>query len=149
MPEGERSMTLSRQFAAPPEVVFRVFTEAEHLRHWWGPRMLENVVCEADVRPGGAWRVVQRTPDGTEHEFSGVHREVDPPRRVVRTWIWHGMPDDVAVETVTFEAIEGGTLVRSTAEHATVEARDQHIANGMEGGMRESFERLDEYLPRV
>ena len=69
-----------------------MWTEPEHLRHWWGPRQFELVVCESDPRAGGRYRFVQRAPDGQEHTFHGTYREVDRPRRLVRTFVYAGAP---------------------------------------------------------
>jgi uncharacterized protein YndB with AHSA1/START domain len=103
-------------------------------------------VCEVDLRVGGSWRFVHRAPDGQEFAFYGECREIDRPNRLVATWVWEGMPDDEAIETLTLEAVEGGTLVRSEARHTTLAARDQHIENGMESGMIETYQRLDELV---
>ena len=147
-PPGEPIVVVRRFFAAPPALVFEAFTSPEHARHWLGPRSLDLPVSEADVRPGGWYRFVHRAPDGQEFRFHGEYREVDPPRRLVRTFVYEGMPEDEAVETTTFEDASGGTLLISTSVHASVAARDQHVANGMARGITESFERLDDWLAR-
>jgi uncharacterized protein YndB with AHSA1/START domain len=145
-PADDPVILTSRFFKAPPELIFDAWTNPEHLPNWWGPRALEMVVCEVDLRVGGAWRFVHRAPDGQEFAFSGEYLEVDPPHRLVATWVWEGMPDDIAVETLTLEAVDGGTIARSEARHTTLAARNQHIENGMEGGMIETYERLDELV---
>jgi uncharacterized protein YndB with AHSA1/START domain len=78
--------------------------------------------------------------------FRGTFLELVPPRRRVGTWVWEGAPEDEAVETLEFIEVEGGTLLTSTARHSSVEARDMHVANGMESGVIESYERLDELM---
>ncbi len=145
-PPGEPVIHIRRFFKAPPELVFRAITEPDYLRRWWGPRHLEITVCEADLRVGGAWRVVHRAPDGAEFVFHGEFLELDPPRKRVGTWVWEGAPDAVATETLLCEPVEGGTMVISTMVHTSVEARDMHVANGMEGGILDSHNRLDELL---
>ena len=137
---------MRRFFKAPPELVYRACTESEYLRRWMGPRRLEVAECEVDLRVGGAWRIVHRAPDGTEFVFYGEFLELDPPHRRVGTFVWEGAPEHEAVETLVFEAVEGGTILNSTMRHSSVEARDMHVANGMEGGIIESYERLDEVL---
>ncbi len=138
---------ITRRFVkAPPALVFDAWTNPKHIPNWWGPRGLEMVTCDIDLRVGGRWRFVHRTPDGREFAFCGEYLEVGPPNRLVSTWIWEGMPDDVAIETLTLEAVEGGTMVIGEARHSTLAARDQHIENGMEGGMIETYERLDELV---
>jgi uncharacterized protein YndB with AHSA1/START domain len=145
-PADEPVILTSRFFKAPPALIFEAWTTPKHLRNWWGPRALELVTCDVDLRVGGSYRFVHRAPDGQEFAFSGEYLEIDPPHRLVATWVWEGMPDDVAVETLILEAVEGGTIVRSEARHTTLAARNQHIENGMEGGMVETYERLDELV---
>ena len=146
---ADAPVIISTRFVkAPPELVFDAWTKPEHLRNWWGPRRLELVQCDVDLRVGGAWRFVHRAPDGQEFAFYGEYLEVDRPNKLVATWCWEGMPEDVVIETLTLEAVDGGTIVRGVARHTTLEARDQHIENGMEGGMIETYERLDELVAR-
>jgi uncharacterized protein YndB with AHSA1/START domain len=146
IPAGEPTGSIRRFFKAPPALVYKACTDPEYLRRWWGPRRLEITECEADLRVGGAWRIVHRAPDGTEFVFRGTFLELDPPRRRVGTWVWEGAPEDEAVETLEFTEFEGGTLLTSTVRHSSVEARDMHIANGMEAGVIESYERLDKLV---
>lgn len=145
-PPGEPVIHIRRFFKAPPELVYRVLTEPDYIRRWFGPQRLEITVCEADLRPGGTWRVVQRAPDGTEFVFRGEFLELEPPHRRVGTFMWEGAPDHVATETFVCEAVEGGTMVTTEMVHDSVEARDMHVANGMEGGIIESHDRFDEIL---
>jgi uncharacterized protein YndB with AHSA1/START domain len=126
--------------------VFRVFTEPERLRNWWGPRVLQNVVCEVDLRVGGGYRIVQRAPDRQEFAFRGEYRELDPPRRVVSTFVFEGAPDHQAVETLVLEEADGGTMIHVETRHDSLASRDAHVASGMEVGLRESHERLDDLL---
>jgi len=143
-PAGEPVMEVRRFFKAPPELVYRALTESEFLSRWWGPRRLEIVECESDLRVGGAWRIVQRAPDGMEFAFHGQFRELEPPHRRVATFVFEGAPEHEAVETLVLGAVEGGTMLTQSTRHDSVEARDMHVAAGMEGGILESFERLDE-----
>ena len=146
IPAGEPIIEVRRFFKAPPELVYRACTEGEYLRRWFGPSRLEVSECAVDLRVGGTWRIVQRAPDGTEFAFHGEFLELEPPHRRVGTFIFEGAPDHEAVETMVLEEAEGGTLLRTTARHSSVEARDMHVANGMEGGIIESNERLDQVL---
>ena len=145
-PVDEAVVRFQRFVNAPPALVFEMWTDPEHLRHWWGPRALTLVVREIDLRVGGAYRFVSRAPDGQEFAFHGVYREVERPRQLVSTFVYEGLPDNEVVETVTFEPVNGGTLISSLSVHASLEARDAHIATGMEGGLTESHTRLDELL---
>jgi uncharacterized protein YndB with AHSA1/START domain len=99
-----------------------------------------------DVRPGGTWRFVHTAPDGTEHAFHGEFLEVDPPRRLARTFVYEPWPEDTMHEWIELEAVEGGTMLRGESRHASIASRDKHVESGMEGGMNESMQRLDELL---
>jgi uncharacterized protein YndB with AHSA1/START domain len=145
-PPGEPTIHIRRFFKAPPELVFRALTEPEYLRRWFGPRRLEITVCEVDLHVGGAWRVVQRAPDGSEFGFHGEVLEFDPPRMRVGTFVYEGAPDAVATETLVCEPVDGGTMVVTTMVHSSVEGRDMHVANGMEEGIVDSHARFDELL---
>jgi uncharacterized protein YndB with AHSA1/START domain len=146
IPAGEPIIEVRRFFKAPPELVYRACTEGAYLRRWFGPSRLEVSECAVDLRVGGTWRIVQRAPDGMEFAFHGEFLELEPPHRRVGTFIFEGAPEHEAVETMVLEVAEGGTLLRTTARHSSVEARDMHVANGMEGGIIESNERLDQVL---
>jgi len=144
-PLDEPLIAWRRFVRAMPERLFDAWTMPEHLRRWWGPRRLELVVCEVDLRVGGGYRFVQRGPDGTERGFHGTYLEIDRPRRLVTTWMYEGSPDHDAVETVEFEAAEGGTLLRGLSRHDSVQARDAHLEAGMDAGMTDTLARLDEW----
>jgi uncharacterized protein YndB with AHSA1/START domain len=145
-PAGEPVIRVRRFFKAPPELVYKACTEADYIRRWMGPRHLEVSECEVDQRVGGTWRLVHRAPDGAEFVFYGELLELDPPRRRVGTFVWEGAPEDKAVETMELVAVEGGTVLTTTMVHTSVAARDMHVANGMESGVVESYERLDELV---
>ncbi len=81
----ERDFVITRVFDAPPELVFKAWTDPKHMARWWGPRIMTTPVCEMDVRPGGAYRIVMHAPDGSDYPITGVYREVTPPRRLVMT----------------------------------------------------------------
>lgn len=146
IPPDEPVIIYHRFVKAPPQLVFEAFTEPRHLRNWWGPRRLEVVECEVDLRVGGAWRLVSRAPDGQEFAFRGEFRVIDPPRTLEQTFVFEPVPDHYSVDTATFEQVEGGTIVHGRSVHDTLMARDMHVASGMESGMRESMERLDEVV---
>ena len=146
IPPGQPVILFRRFVKAPPELVWDVYTRCEHLRNWWGPRSLEMVECSVDVRPGGAWRHVVRAPDGAVHGFGGEYVTVERPRTLSCTFTYDGAPGQAALDTVTFEPVDGGTMVHGRSEHGSVEARDAHVAAGMESGMRDSYDRLGELL---
>lgn len=143
---SDREILITRVFDAPRRLVFEAITRPEHVAHWWGSRSLKMLSCEMDVRPGGAWRFVLRGPDGNDYGFRGVYREITPPERLVQTFEFEGMPGHVSVETATLEEQDGKTKLTVTCVYQSVEDRDGHYNSGMEAGMRESHDRLEELL---
>jgi uncharacterized protein YndB with AHSA1/START domain len=144
----DRSIYIERVFDAPRDRVFATFTDPELIPEWWGPRGGTTVVDQMDVRPGGAWRYVITTPDGTETAFRGTYREVSAPERVVQTFEWEGLPGHVSIETAEFEDLGDRTKVITTSLFHTPEERDGMLASGMEHGLNETYARLDELLAR-
>lgn len=137
---------LTREFAASPAQVFRAHSDAALVAQWLGPRDLEMTVHEWECRTGGAYRYTHRRGDDA-YGFHGSFHDVRPGELIVQTFAFDGMPDAVALERLTFTDLgDGRTLLRSTSLGESFEARDQHIANGMEQGIVQSFERLDELL---
>jgi len=146
---SDREILMTRAFDAPRELVFEVWTRPEHVRHWWGPRSSTMIHCEAEVRPGGAWRYVARGEDGTDVPFTGVYREVSPPERVVHTEVYDVEPfnqGEPAVTTVTFSERDGRTFVAVSTLFPSREVRDIVLSSGMETGAAESYDRLAERL---
>ncbi len=143
---SDREIVLTRAFDAPRELVFEAHSKPEHLRQWWGPRRYDVTVCEIDFRPGGAWRMAHRGPDGEEFGFHGEYREIVPPEKIVWTFEFEGAPGNVSVETATFEERDGKTVVTASALYDSPEARDAMLQSGMEGGAAETYDRLEEYL---
>ena len=99
-----------------------------------------------DTRPGGAYRIVQRAPDGSEFGFRGVNREVVPPSRIVYTWIFEPMPDKVAIVTSLLDEKDGQTTLSSTIEFQTMEDRDGYLSTGAQAGAEMSMNRLEEVI---
>ena len=106
------------------------------------------ISCETDLRVGGRYRQIFRTPNG-EVAFSGEFREVTPPSRVVRTFIFEPMPDAEALETLELTEADGQTTITTTTVHKTVENRDGHVNSGVDKGMAEGYARLDELLDEL
>jgi uncharacterized protein YndB with AHSA1/START domain len=145
----DREIHIERVFDAPRDRVFAVYTDPQLIPEWWGFRDDTTVVDEMDVRPGGSWRFVIRSADGSETAFRGTYREVTPPERIVQTFEWEGMPGHVSVETATFEDLGDRTKVRTVSLFHTDEERDGMLASGMEGGLNETYARFDERLARL
>jgi uncharacterized protein YndB with AHSA1/START domain len=144
----DREIRIERVFDAPRDKVFATFTNPDLIPEWWGPRETTTVVDEMDVRTGGRWRFVNRTSDGGETAFRGAYREVTPPERIVQTFEWEPMAGHVSVETATFDDLGDRTKVTTVSLFHTTEERDGFLASGMERGLNETYERLDELLAR-
>jgi uncharacterized protein YndB with AHSA1/START domain len=139
---SDQEIRITRVFDAPRELVFRAHTDAALIPLWWGPRSTTTIVDKMDVRPGGEYRFIHRS-DGSEYIFYGEFREITPPERIVQTSQMEGMPG-VIVETLTLEEKNGKTILTVIEWCATKEERDAVLASGMEEGLRESYDRLDE-----
>ena len=142
----DREIHIERVFDAPRDQVFSVFTDPELIPEWWGLRGTTTVVDEMDVRTGGRWRFIMRNSDGSESGFRGAYREVTPPERIVQTFEWEPMAGHVSVETVTFEDLGDRTKIVGTSIFHTTEERDGMLESGMEGGLNETYARLDGVL---
>jgi uncharacterized protein YndB with AHSA1/START domain len=142
---ADRVLVITRIFDAPRELVFKVWTEPEHLMRWWGPRGFKMTSCEIDLRPGGACHFHMRSPEGTEHRTRGVFREIIEPERLVMTRAWvdaEGKPGHETLLTLTFA--DHGGKTKLTLHHAifeSVTARDLH-----QRGWSSSLDCLAEYL---
>jgi uncharacterized protein YndB with AHSA1/START domain len=141
----ESELVVTRVFDAPRSLVFKAWTQPEHLARWWGPQGFVNVAWEMDVRPGGAWFRRMRAPDGTLFTKRGVYKEVVRPERLVFTYVNEaadGTLDRETLVTLSFE--EQGARTRLTLQHTgfeSVESRDAH-----QGGWTSCLERFAEYL---
>lgn len=140
------TIVITREFDATPDLVFRAYTEPELVVQWLGPRRLTMRIEEYDARTHGAYRFLHIDEDGTEYGFHGAFHEVRQNERIVQTFTWDGQPDGVSLETAIFEDLGGRTRVTTTSVVDSMEARDGILASGMEGGLTEGYERLDELL---
>jgi uncharacterized protein YndB with AHSA1/START domain len=134
---------ITREFDAPRHLVYRAWTTPELVRRWWSGNRGEVTVAEIDLRVGGTWRYVMVKDDGFEAAFHGEYREIVPNERIVATEVYEGMPEAEALNTVTFAEADARTTLTMLVEHASKEARDAHIASGMEAGMREAMDLLE------
>jgi len=156
-PAPTRTVTVERTFDAPRDLVFRVFTEPQHLRRWWGPKGYTSPVCEADVRVGGRYLFCMRSPEGQDIYGTGTFREVVPNERIVYTdsfadqrgnvvtGAFYGLPEDFPLEllvTISFADAPGGTRV--TLEHAGLPVGE--MADGAGVGWAESLEKVSAAL---
>lgn len=143
---GKQDVVFKRTFDAPRDIVFRALTDAALIPSWWGPRKYETIVDVQEPRAGGRWRYINRNPEsGEEFAFSGVFHKVTPDL-VVQTNEFEGFPGVPALEWMTLEEKDGQTLLTAVSLAPSVEIRDMVVATGMEGGARETYDRLDEVI---
>lgn len=137
---------ITRVFDAPPEKVFRAHVDPDLIVKWLGPRDLEMRVDHYECRTGGSYRYVH-SRDGEEYGFFGSFHEVRPSELIVQTFTFEGVPDGVALEKLVFEDLgDGRTRLVGTSLVDSFEDRDAFVASGMEQGVNEGYERLDELL---
>lgn len=137
---------ITREFDAPPEKVFRAHSDPGLVVQWLGPRRHEMRIDHYDCRTGGSYRYVHAS-DGNEFGFHGSFHDVRPAELMVQTFTFEGVPDSVALERLLFEDLGGGrTRLTATSLVDSFEARDAMLASGMEDGIREGYERLDELM---
>ncbi len=141
------AVRIVREFDAPPEAVFRAHTDAALVRQWLGPRRLTMTIDRWDAETGGGYRYTHHDDDG-EYGFYGSFHEVRPAERIVQTFTYTGFPDSVSLETMTFEDLGGRTRLVGVSTFESVEARDMMLASGMEVGVNEGYQQLDELLAR-
>jgi uncharacterized protein YndB with AHSA1/START domain len=135
---------ITRQFDAPRHLVYRAWTTPDLIRRWWAGDRGEVTSAEVDLRPGGSWRYVMTANGGFEVAFHGEYREIVPDQRIVSTEVFEGMPDAAAVSTATFAGQDGQTTLTILVEHSSQEHRDMHLNSGMEEGMNESLDHLEQ-----
>ncbi len=144
----EREVVITRVFDAPRHLVFKAWTEPEQLMRWWGPNGVTTPSCKMDVRPGGAWRICLRSPNGIDVWQQGVYREIVEPERLVFTYAFEdatGKPGHQTIVTVTFAAEGGKTrLTVHQAVFESVTVRDDHVQ-----GWAEAIDHLADYLAKV
>jgi uncharacterized protein YndB with AHSA1/START domain len=146
---GIPQIVMTRDFDAPRDLVFRAYTDPQLLVQWLGPRDLTTTIDRYDVCDGGKWRYVQTNSEGRQHGFHGIFHGAPSPEAIVQTFEYEGVPGHVVLDTIRFEERGGKTLVRTVASFQSVADRDGMVASGMERGVREGDERLDELLGKV
>jgi uncharacterized protein YndB with AHSA1/START domain len=137
-----RELAHTRVFDAPRRLVFDALTKPDLLRRWYGPTGWSLVVCEIDLRVGGAWRFVGRRPDGRTIGQSGVYREVVAPERLVNTETWDDWDAGETLVTTVLREEGGRTTLTSTMLFPSQEVRDVLIKNGMDSGAAETYDKL-------
>ena len=147
---ADEQILITREFDAPKDLVFRAWTSPELVTRWWNAKRGEVTTCEIDLRVGGAWRSVMVTPDGTEVGFHGEYREIVPNERIVSTEIYEGLPEGVSdeeggtVNTATFTEVDGRTTLTILVQAPSKETRDAIIDSGMEAGLQDALDLLEQ-----
>jgi uncharacterized protein YndB with AHSA1/START domain len=140
----DEQILITREFDAPKHLVYKAWTTPELVRRWWTARRGEMTTCEIDLRVGGAWRYVMVADGGFEVAFHGEYREIVPNERIVSTEVFEGMPDAEAVDTLTLTEADGRTIVTLLVQHSSKEHRDAHIDSGMEAGLQDAMDLLEQ-----
>jgi uncharacterized protein YndB with AHSA1/START domain len=135
-----------RSFDAPLELVFDAWTTPDLVKRWWGGDRGEVTEAAIDLRVGGRWRWAMVANGGFEVAFHGEFKEIDRPRRVVRTEVFEAVPGAEVLSTVTFEQSDGVTTMRILAVYPSREVRDATIASGMEGGLQVALDTLEQLV---
>ncbi|HLO17067.1 MAG TPA: SRPBCC family protein [Anaerolineales bacterium] len=149
---GKQELFITREFDAPRELVFRAHVDPELYAQWLGPRGLTTRFEIFEPVSGGKYRFIQKDKDGNEFAFHGVNHEITAPERMIGTFEFEGLPEagHVVLETTKFEALPGDrTRVTSQSVFQSIEDRDGMVAAGMESGVVDGYERLDEILETI
>ena len=147
---GKQELFVTREFDAPRELVFKAHTNPDLFVQWIGPRGLTTTLETFEPVSGGKWRFIQKDQDGNEFGFHGVFHEVSP-ERVIQTFEFDGLPEGghVVLETLRFEGLPNGrTRLTTQSVYQSVADRDGMIQSGMEHGIKDGYERLDEILAK-
>jgi uncharacterized protein YndB with AHSA1/START domain len=144
---ADEQILITREFDAPRHLVWQAWTTPELVKRWWTARRGEATVLEIDLRVGGKWRYVMVTPDGFEVGFHGEYREIVPHERIVSTEAYEGIPDPdehASLNTLTLTETDGRTTLTLLVQHASKADRDAQIASGMESGLQDALDLLEE-----
>jgi uncharacterized protein YndB with AHSA1/START domain len=140
----DEQILITREFDAPKHLVYKAWTTPELVKRWWAGQRGTVTSVEIDLRVGGTWRYVMTATGGFEVGFHGEFREIVPNERIVSTEVYEGMPEGEALNTLTFTEVDGRTTLTVLVQHTSQEHRDGHINSGMEGGMQESMDLLEQ-----
>jgi len=148
---GKPELTIEREFDAPRELVFRAYTEPDLIVKWWGPKDITTTIEKMELKPGGEWRFISTNPDGSKDVFFGEYKEIDPPRRMSQTFNYEPIgPGHESVDSAVFEELpDDRTRVISKSAFKSVADRDGMMQSGMEQGVNEGYERLDDLLEEL
>jgi uncharacterized protein YndB with AHSA1/START domain len=144
----DEQILITREFDAPKHLVYKAYTTPELVKRWWNAKRGEVTIAEIDLRVGGKWRYVMVTDDGFEVAFHGEYREIVPNERLVSTEVYEGAPQREAeqgtLNTATFSEVDGRTTLTVLVEAPSKEIRDAIIDSGMEAGMQDAMDLLEQ-----
>ena len=141
---SDEEILITREFDAPRHLVYEAWTTPELVKRWWTAKRGEATVAEIDLRVGGRWRYVMVADGGFEVAFHGEYGEIVPNERLVSTEVYEAMPQAEALDTVTFAEENGRTLLTLLVQHTSKEHRDAHIESGMEDGLQDALDLLEQ-----
>jgi uncharacterized protein YndB with AHSA1/START domain len=141
---ADDEILITREFDAPRQLVYRAWTTPELVKQWWAGQRGEMTLAEIDLRVGGRWRYVMIAGGGHEVAFHGEFREIVPNERLVHTEVYEAMPEGEVLNIVTFTETDGRTRLELLCQCGTQEIRDGIIESGMEGGMQEQMDLLEQ-----
>ena len=143
----DTQILITREFSAPKHLVYEAFTTPELIKRWWHAKRGEATVADVDLRVGGRWRWVMVTHDGIEVAFHGAYREIVPNERIVYTEVYEGAPggdEDPVVVTLTLAEVDGRTTLTELVQAPNREVRDAIISSGMEDGLQDALDLLEQ-----
>jgi uncharacterized protein YndB with AHSA1/START domain len=142
----DEEILITREFDAPKHLVYKAWTTPELVKRWWSGQRGEMTIAEIDLRVGGMWRYVMVAQGGFDVAFHGEYREIVPNERIVTTEVFEGMPEegDPALNIITFKEVDGRTILELMMRVASKEVRDMIIGTGMEAGMQEGMDLLEQ-----
>jgi uncharacterized protein YndB with AHSA1/START domain len=145
----DEQILITREFDAPKHLVYEAWTTPELVKRWWHANRGQATIAEIDLRVGGKWRYVMIAEGGLEVGFHGEYREIVPDERLVSTEVYEGLPDaerHAALDTVTLTEDDGRTTLTLLVEHPTQEGRDAHINSGMEDGLQDALDLVEQLV---
>jgi uncharacterized protein YndB with AHSA1/START domain len=143
---GTQNVVITRVINAPRERVYQAYVDPELFSQWVGPRELTMNVIEMNPTPGGRYRYIHADAEGNEYGFKGVFHDLKENQSIVQTFEFEGMPGHVCLESLKLEDVDGGTLITGKSVFQSVEDRDGMIQSGMEVGVNDGYEKLEELL---
>ena len=141
---SDTQILIVREFDAPRHLVFKAWTTPELVKRWWHAKRGTANIADIDLRVGGTWRWVMVTDDGVEVAFHGEYKEIVPNERILYTEVFEAVGGDGVLNTLTLEEVDGRTKATMLTEAYSKEVRDMIIDSGMEGGLQDALDLLEE-----